>query len=200
MSTRHLRSTSEPSTQPTHGSPNDGDLHHTPRKSPNRCEAGMHWYGGIDVRCQRLLWWQLSGIFPGQLPPRAPRRSSSSRACSSPRPKVRRRPQSPNSPPLTALLLSIHTSHTSLAGTSTCVLTAADGSGSTAKLGGITADADDANAAPVSGSLSCRNEVCCSAAHHRPHAALSANLILSLLPPTTTHSTTLSPHAHAAHG
>ena len=55
-----------------------------------------------------------------------------------------------------ALLPSIHTSRASLAGTSRRVLTAADGSGSTAKLGGITVDADDANAAPVSGSLGCR--------------------------------------------
>ena len=72
-----------------------------------------------------------------------------------------------------SLLLSIHTSHSSLAGTSGCVLTAADGSGSTAKLGGITATAADIAAALAAGSFGCRIEVRCSAAHCCPHAAFS---------------------------
>jgi hypothetical protein len=36
--------------------------------------------GGVDTARQRQLRWQLSGISPGQLPPRAPRRSLSTRA------------------------------------------------------------------------------------------------------------------------
>ena len=77
---------------------------------------------------------------------------------------------------------------------------AADGSGSTAELGGTTVDDNDTIAALAAGTLGCRNEVYCSAAHRRLHAALSANLLLSVLQPTTTHSTPLSPHAHTAHG
>ena len=53
-----------------------------------------------DVCCQRLFRWQLSGMYPGQLPPRASRPSSSTRAHSSPRPMVRCGLQSSNSAPL----------------------------------------------------------------------------------------------------
>ena len=56
-----------------------------------------HPYGGIEMVRQRLLRWQLSGIFPGQLPPRAPRRSSSTRAWSLRRRKVRGSRESSNS-------------------------------------------------------------------------------------------------------
>ena len=76
-----------------------------------------------------------------------------------------------------ALLPSIHTSRTSLAGTSGRVLTTADGSGSTAYVGGITATAADADAALAAGSFGCQNEVCCSPTHCCPHTALSANLL-----------------------
>lgn len=58
-----------------------------------------------------------------------------------------------------ALLPSIHTSHTSLAGTSGRVLTTADGTGSTAELSGIMVDAADAIAALAAGTLGCRKEV-----------------------------------------
>ena len=66
-----------------------------------------------------------------------------------------------------ALLPSIHTSRTALAGTSGRVLMAADGSGSTAELGGTTVDDNDTIAALAAGTLGCRNEVYCSAAHRR---------------------------------
>ena len=57
-------------------------------------------YGGIDAHCESLLRWQLSGNFPGQLPPRAPRPSSLTRASSSRRAKVRSHRQGSNSVPL----------------------------------------------------------------------------------------------------
>jgi hypothetical protein len=57
-------------------------------------------YGGIRARCKSLLRWQLSGNFPGQLPLRAPRPSSSTRANSSRRAKVRSHRQGSNSVPL----------------------------------------------------------------------------------------------------
>ena len=57
-------------------------------------------YSGIDSICQWLLRWHLSQIFLGQVPPRASRPSSSTRAGSYRRAKVRRRPQRSNSAPL----------------------------------------------------------------------------------------------------
>ena len=77
------------------------------------------------------------------------------------------------------------------------MLTSTDGSGSTSYIGGITVDAADPIAALAARTLGCWNKVYYSAALL---PALSANVLSSLLPPTTTHSTLLSPHAHAAHG
>ena len=58
------------------------------------CTAGLpsSWLmwpcGSVETSCQRQLRWQFSGIFPGELPPRAPRRSSSTRPRFSRRRKV----------------------------------------------------------------------------------------------------------------
>ena len=79
--------------------------YHPPAVKPNVA------YGAIDARCKRLFRWQLSGNFPGQLPPRASRPSSSTRANSSRRWKVRGHPHSSNLTPIPLLLPTIHTSH-----------------------------------------------------------------------------------------
>ena len=99
--------------------------------------------GGIDARCQRLFRWQLSGIFSGQLPPRASRPSSSTRARSARRPEVSRRPHSSNSTPYPPSCRLFTRRTEPLSGASSLDRTAADGARWTTELPGLATDAVD---------------------------------------------------------